>query len=280
MTIRLGLIGDNIATSRAPKLHRLCGRMCGVEVSYDLLIPKTEGLGFDELFQRCEAQGYNGINITLPYKIRVMPKLEFPDEMILQVGSSNTVVFGAAKPRGYNTDYTGFMAAYRNRFGATLPGSVAIAGAGGAGRAVAFALAKLGASEIRLYDGRREMCEALAASLTQTFPELAVHVCDSIGEAVAGSDGVANCTPLGMHGYPGTAIEASLLPGRRWAFDAVYTPMETEFLSSAKSAGLEILGGYELHFYQGILAFQHFTGLMPGDLQELRRSHLDDKVNG
>ena len=118
--------------------------MCGLEVAYDLLIPKAEGLEFDALFARCEAQGYNGLNITLPYKIRVMPKLEFPDATILQVGSSNTVVFGGARPLGYNTDYTGFMAAYRNRFAGTLPGSVAVAGAGGAGRAVAFALAKLG----------------------------------------------------------------------------------------------------------------------------------------
>jgi shikimate dehydrogenase len=68
MTIRLGLIGDNIRRSRSPRLHCLAGALCGVPVSYEPLIPADLGLGFDEVFESCAMQGFRGLNITYPYK--------------------------------------------------------------------------------------------------------------------------------------------------------------------------------------------------------------------
>jgi shikimate dehydrogenase len=90
-----------------------------------------------------------------------------------------------------------------------------------------------------------------------------VHVERDIAATLAGADGVINCTPVGMSGRPGSAIPAHLLGGRRWAFDAVYTPADTEFLRAARAAGLETLSGYELFFQQGIKAFELFTGRVP-----------------
>ena len=272
--IRLGLIGDNIKASRAPKLHRLCGQMCGVEVSYELLIPAEQRLEFDPLFERCRAGFYRGLNITLPYKVRVMPKLVINDPMVRQIGAVNTVVFEAGEAFAFNTDYTGFIAAWRSCFGTRLPGKVAMAGAGGAGKAVAFGCLALGAGEVRIFDKSSAVAEALAAGLVAAGSE--ASVANSIEEAVEGCDGIVNCTPLGMEGYGGTAVPARLLMGRRWVFDAVYTPMRTPFLTDAEAAGLDILGGYELHFYQGILAFEHFSGQRPGNLDKLRRLHLED----
>jgi shikimate dehydrogenase len=275
--IRLGLIGDNIKASRAPKLHRLCGRMCGVEVSYELLIPSEQGLGFDALFERCRASGYRGLNITLPYKVCVMPKLQVNDPLVRRIGAVNTVVFEAGGAFGFNTDYTGFIAAWRNSFGARSPGRVAIAGAGGAGKAVAFSLLALGAEEVRVFDFSRAMADKLAADLSASGKErFKASAADSIEDAVKECDGIVNCTPLGMDGYGGTAVPAHLCRGKSWVFDAVYTPMQTVFLADAKAAGLDILGGYELHFYQGIRAFEHFAGQCPGDLEALRRRHLDN----
>jgi shikimate dehydrogenase len=66
-----------------------------------------------------------------------------------------------------------------------------------------------------------------------------------------------------MSGRPGSAIPANLLGGQSWAFDAVYTPIETEFLRAARAAGLDTLSGYELFFQQGIKAFELFTGRVP-----------------
>lgn len=277
--IRLGLIGDNIKASRAPKLQRLCGEMCGIDVSYELLIPAEQGIDFDALFERCRADAFRGLNITLPYKVRVMPKLWIDDPLVRQIGAVNTVVFEAGAARGFNTDYTGFIAAWKNRFGEQLPGRVAIAGAGGAGKAVAFALLALGAEAVRIFDFSGAMADRLAADLSAAGEERFKAIASkSIEEAAAGCDGIVNCTPLGMVGYSGTAIPVPVLQEKSWAFDAVYTPMRTEFLTDAEAAGIDILGGYELHFYQGILAFEHFTGQRPDDLETLRRLHLDENV--
>ncbi len=266
--IKLGLIGDNIATSRAPKLHRLCGEMCGIGVSYDLLVPKEQGIDFDALFERCRAQGYRGLNITLPYKIRAVPKVSISDPMLRKLGAVNTVVFDADGAKGFNTDYTGFVAAWATQFGDMKPGAVALAGAGGAGRALAFGLLALGADDIRVFDKDGQKANTLVRDLGCGV------VCETIDDAMKEASGLANCTPAGMVGYGGTAFPAALLRGKEWVFDAVYQPLETPFIVDAMSAGLRVLGGYELHFYQGILAFELFTGRMPQDLSELRRRHL------
>lgn len=267
--IRLGLIGDNIRQSRAPRLHQLAGRLCRLEITYERMIPAELGADFDTVFEQC--RGYRGINITYPYKERVVAKLDVEDPLVRGMAACNTIVFGGAVPRGFNTDYTGFIDAFRHTFGETTdPGVVAIAGAGGVGKAVGFALGRLGASRLNLFDLDRPRAEALAAAVTATFDGLAVEIADSIEQAATGADGIVNCTPLGMAGHEGTAIPNSAIGGQHWAFDAVYTPVDTEFMLDARAAGLSVMSGYELFFYQGVNAFRIFTG-RDVDQQALRQ---------
>lgn len=259
-TIRLGLIGDNITRSRSPLLHELAGRLCGLDVTYDRLIPADLGEDFDTVFERCRSQGYRGINITYPYKEKVVARLAIHDPVVERMGACNTVVFDEKPPRGLNTDYTGFMDAFRGTFGALAPGVVAMAGAGGVGKAIGFALATLGATRLNLYDRDRSRAEALTASLADAFPGTTVELSTSIEAAARDANGLVNCTPLGMVGYDGTAIPRSVIGGRRWAFDAVYTPVETQFLDDARAAGVPVMSGYELFFFQGVNAFGIFAG--------------------
>lgn len=270
-TVRLGLIGDNIAASRAPLLHRLAGGLAGLDVTYDLLIPARLGLSFDAVLARCEREGYRGLNITYPYKEQVVPRLTVGDPDIRAIGACNTVLFGSGEARGDNTDFTGFVDAFRHSFGTAAPGVVAMAGAGGVGKAIAFGLARLGASELRLYDRDAEKAEALAASLAGSAMKVVVG--PSMEEAAGAADGLVNATPFGMEGIGGTAIPAPLVAGRRWAFDAVYTPVETPFVADARAAGLAVMSGYELFFFQGVNAFRIFTGHEP-DQQRLRAALL------
>ena len=258
--LRLGLIGDNIVRSRSPLLHKLAGKMCGIEVTYEALIPADLKLDFDAVFERCRRNGYRGINITYPYKERVVSKLAVENQTVQLIGACNTVVFDSPRPRGLNTDFSGFIDAFRGVFGLASPGVVAVIGAGGAGSAIAFALAQLGAKSMRLFDVNRASAERLARTIASTSKEIEVEVAMLIGDAVKGADGLVNCTPLGMIGHNGTAIPSGLIRSQRWAFDAVYTPVETEFLVNARAAGLSIMSGYELFLYQGINAFRIFTG--------------------
>ena len=265
--IRLGLIGDNIAASRAPDLHHAAARLCGIDVEYERLVPRDLGLDFEDIVARAKADGRRGLNITHPYKERVLPLVKIDDIDVRAIGACNTVLFGEPTV-GLNTDYTGYIDAFKERFGAMSPGTVAMAGSGGAGKAIAFALAKLGATSLVLFDVDPRKSHALAEAIQD---RLAVKVASSIEEACEGADGLVNCTPLGMVGYGGNAFDRIRIKGRAWICDAVYTPVETEFLKQGRSAGVEILSGYELFLYQGIHAFRLFTGHRV-DAGELRRA--------
>lgn len=259
-TIRLGLIGDNIAATRAPDLHHAAARICGVDVAYERLVPRALGLDFDAVFARARTEGLRGLNITHPYKERVLRFVTIEDPTVKAIGACNTVLFDESAT-GLNTDYTGYVAAFRGRFGTVPPGNVAMAGCGGAGKAVAFALAKLGAKSLTLFDIDDRKSRALAAALKQHEAGMIISVAPSLGAACDGADALVNCTPSGMTGYGGNAFAEIKLRSRRWVCDVVYTPIETDFLKHARAEGIDILSGYELFLYQGIHAFRHFTGL-------------------
>ena len=267
--IHLGLIGDNIAKSQSPRLHRLAGRQNGRTVVYDSLIPREIGMEFDPLFAHVAQSGFRGVNVTYPYKERAAAKVEIEDPLVRAIGAVNTVIFGTTPPKGYNTDYSGFIAAYRLVRGAEAPGPTLMIGAGGVGKAVAFGLIALGATEIRIVDRDLPKAEALAEALTAAAPGLVTRTGTEAEALATGVTGLINCTPVGMVGYDGTPLAANAMAGAEWAFDAVYTPVDTQFLKDAEAAGLRIISGYELFFGQGVDAWRIFTGL-PLDSKQLR----------
>lgn len=258
--IRLGLIGDHIAASRAPRLYAIAARMRRVEITYDLLVPAELGVGFDTLFERCAAGGYDGINITYPYKERAAARVAMESPFVRAIGAVNTIVFAPDGPRGFNTDHTGFITAWRTRFEPARPGVVCQVGAGGVGRAVACGLAELGATAIRLFDLDRARAESLAAALRAARPGIEVTVFADREEAACGARGIVNCSPVGMVGHGGSPVPIGLMEGAEWAFDAVYTPVDTRFLADAAAAGLATLSGYELFFEQGQDCIEIFLG--------------------
>lgn len=258
--LRLGLIGDNIARSRSPLLHRLAGKQTGIDVTYDRMIPKDMGEDFDTVFDSCAGRGYRGINVTYPYKERAARKVAINDPLVRAIGAVNTVLFEPDGAKGQNTDYTGFIAAYRGVRGDAAPGTACLIGTGGVGRALAFALVALEADEIRLVDRDIAKAEALAAELRAVSGAPRIAVESDASKAALGATGVLNGTPVGMVGYGGTPLPASAMAGAAWAFDAVYTPVDTQFLQDAEAAGLKVISGYELFFYQGVHAWAHFAG--------------------
>lgn len=270
MSLKLGLIGDNIAASRSPRLHQLAGQQNALEVTYDRLVPRELGEDFEPLLASLPARGYRGTNVTYPYKERAAKRVTIDDPLVRAIGAVNTVIFDDGGPHGFNTDYSGFIAAYRQERGETPPGETLMIGTGGVGRAVAFGLIALGASGLRLVDRDRAKAEALAEDLRAAAPGLSVSVFDSAEQAAPGAQGLVNCTPVGMVGYPGTPLPAPAMQGADWAFDAVYTPVDTDFLKDAQAQGLAIISGWELFFFQGVHAWTLFANL-PLQADTLRR---------
>lgn len=272
-SIRLGLIGDNIAASRSPLLHVLAGRQNGCQVRYDRLVPREMGLDFEAVFDHARDSGYHGINVTYPYKERAIFRVVVEDPWVAAIGAINTVLFDRAQPRGFNTDHTGFVSAYFEARGRMPPGRVLLIGAGGVGRAIAFALLRLDCDEIAIADRDAAKAESLAEALRRAAPTVHIVTGPDAALLAEGAGGIVNATPIGMVGYPGTPLEKARMTGAVWAFDAVYTPVDTTFLTDAAQAGLTVISGYELFVRQGVDAWKLFTGL-PVDEAKLRTDLL------
>ncbi|MCY4333442.1 MAG: shikimate dehydrogenase [Litoreibacter sp.] len=258
--LKLGLIGDKIASSRAPALHRAAGTIAGYQVTYDLLIPQERGLPFEALFEWARDAAYHGLNITYPYKERVVEYVTIDGVELRALGAVNTVLFQPDGARGFNTDHDGFLYAFREALGDMHPGVICLIGCGGVGRAIGFALAGLGAAEIRCVDLDLSRAERLSDDLSRAFPLLRACPSRDAVTSAQGAQGVLNCTAVGMEGKGGPVLTSTQLDGADWAFDAVYTPMKTGFLREAAAAGVQIISGYKLFFWQGVYAWKLFSG--------------------
>ncbi|EDP67026.1 Shikimate 5-dehydrogenase [alpha proteobacterium BAL199] len=258
---RLGLIGDGIGRSSAPRLHELAGRIAGHSVSYVRFdLDGRQDTTFEDTLARCAADGLAGVNVTHPYKEKAARLVPIQDLRVQRIGAINTVLFREGRAvSGHNTDHSGFVAAYRRKMIDARPGSVALIGAGGVGRPIAVGLGELGAEEIRVYDIDAARATRLASDLTTDA--VPVRACVDIAEALDGCAGVVNATPIGMYRYPGNPVPDAIMGKPRWVFDAVYTPRDTEFIIEAGKRGAEVISGYELFFHQGVDAFRLFTGL-------------------
>jgi shikimate dehydrogenase len=135
-----------------------------------------------------------------------------------------------------------------------------VIGAGGVGKAIAFALAGLLVSELRIFDTDRAKAEHLAALLRG---HQGIRIADSIEDALRGAVGVVNGTPVGMLPSRATPVPEALLHRGLWVADAVYSPLWTPLLTAAKAKGAEVMTGRDLAIYQAADAFELFTGLKP-----------------
>lgn len=258
--IELGLVGTGIGRSLAPMLHETLGRLTDRPVRYtlhDLAPDRAPSLG--EFFAEQARRGVVGVNVTHPFKERALDVVTTIERDARTIGAINTVRFEPTGFRGYNTDHSGFLEAYRRKFGDAGPGVVAQLGAGGFGRAAAFAVSALGADAVRLHDVDRSRAEGLAADVA-AVTGVAVTVHTTGEDAVAGANGLMNATPVGMHHHPGLPVDPGALAGLHWVFDAVYTPLATDLLAAARVRGIPCLEGSELFFWQGVHAYEVFHG--------------------
>ncbi len=207
-----------------------------------------------------------GANVTVPHKQAVMALLDRIDEAALRVGAVNTIANRDGRLLGYNTDVAGFLRALRADLACEPRGQVVLLlGAGGAARAVAYALLREGARRLLIANRSRPRAVALASDLAEAAQDAALAVCEweaaALAEATGAADLVVNATTLGMQG----AVAESPLPADCFrpgmaAFDLVYNPPETPFLREARRGGARALGGLPMLVYQGADSFRLWTG--------------------
>jgi shikimate dehydrogenase len=259
-----GLIGAPIAHSASPAMHEQAADALGVRCHYHLIeVAGADREGLRGLLDGVRRLGFAGVNVTFPYKEAVVELLDELSPSGTAVGAVNAVVVRDNRLIGHNTDTTGFARAVKDLVTGS-PGSVAVIGAGGVGKAIAVALASLDVPEIRIFDTDPVKARNLAARL-QTKGK--VVVADSIADALRGAAGLVNATPVGMLPNLGTPVPDALLHDGLWVADAVYSPLWTPLLTAAKARGARVMTGRELAIYQAADAFELFTGLTPSVIE-------------
>lgn len=259
-----GLIGRGITRSRTPEMHMAeaaaqCLRGVYRIIDVDTLPEKEQNL--KAIVHAAEVTGFNGLNVTYPFKMEVIPLLDQLSPNAAAVGSVNTIVFRDGKRIGHNTDLWGFAESFRqNMIGVSLK-TVLLIGAGGAGVAVAHALADCGVQHLKIFDVDTVRVEQLARQVRSNRQGLTVEPVTTVDAAsCANLSGIVNASPVGMAKTPGTPFPLALLKPDMWVADIVYFPLETELLAGARRLGCRVLPGSGMAVLQAVRAFELFTG--------------------
>lgn len=251
--VLLGLLGAPIAHSAAPAMHEAAGDALGLRLQYRLIeIAGADAARLRALLDGVRDLGFAGINVTYPYKEAVVPLLDALASDAGSIGAVNTVVVRDGRLVGHNTDATGFRSALRETVGERPPGPVALVGAGGVGRAAAFALRDAGCT-VAIYDRDADRARALAEAVGG-------RACGSVEAALDGAAGLVNGTPVGMLPNRDSPVPVELLHAGLWVADAVYNPLVTPLLVLARRVGARCVTGQSLAIHQALDAFALFTG--------------------
>lgn len=257
----LGLIGAPIHHSAAPLMHEAAGESCHIRVHYQLIeVPGANRNMLQALLQSLRWMEFDGVNVTFPYKEAVVPLLDALDDAARTIGAVNTITVRNGQLTGHNTDTTGFERALIEAGLHPAAGPIALIGAGGVGRAIGFALARLGVPDLRIVDRDPLKAEALAADIR---PFCDAHASLNAVTACQDTVGMVNATPIGMLPDTGMPVPVEVLHSDRWVADVVYYPLLTPLLTAARAAGAKTVTGRTMTVHQAADAFTLFTGVQP-----------------
>ncbi len=238
---KMAVIGKDVSKSSSPKMHTFIMHKLGEECTYD-----TVSLTAEEFQRRAEGlfSEYDAFNVTIPYKLSILPYLSSVNGDAKTFGAVNTV--RSSDRSGYNTDGLGFMLMLRNNQIETQGKSALVLGTGGAGRSVVKKLLDGGAS-VSVFDLRKESALAVQAEFGK------VRVLDELQPERY--DMIVNVTGVGMHKTEGISpVGADVLQECDIAVDLIYVPEKSEFLRIAESLGKKIVNGKAMLFYQAYYA--------------------------
>ena len=269
---RAGVIGNPISHSLSPKLHGHWLRRYGIDGSYDALQVTEDSL--ERTLRSLPAQGYVGVNVTLPHKVAVLQIADQLTDRATLIGAANTLTFkDDGRIFADNTDGYGFLENLRQ--GApgwdAKSGPALVFGAGGAARAVIVSLIEAGVPEIILTNRTRPKAESLRADFGAR-----IRIVDWVqaGSVLSDAATVVNTTSLGMKGGQEFRVPLDGLRSGTVVTDIVYTPLRTKFLDVAAEKGCVTVDGLGMLLHQGVPGFERWFGKRPEVDADLRRAIL------
>ena len=246
---RFALFGERLGHSLSPQIHSIIARRLGIEATYVLREMPEQALQAELL---TAAESYKGINVTIPYKTKVMPFLDALAPEAAAMGAVNTISFAGGRMCGYNTDWLGFARLLGHNGLAVKGQTAAVLGIGGASRAVIYYLAKAGAKEIMLVSRNPQSLPQDVLALTRGAE---VTCMDYKGLRQRSGDLLINCTPVGM--YPQVAaapVDKDVVNAFAAVVDIIYNPAETLLLRYARELGKPAVNGLFMLTAQAVAA--------------------------
>jgi shikimate dehydrogenase len=256
---RACVIGWPVSHSLSPVIHGYWLEEHGLEGEY--VKAAVEPKDFEGFLTSLAARGFCGANITVPHKIEAYRLCELRDGAAEAIGAVNTVWLDAGRLAGSNTDAYGFTANLDSESPGwdRCGGPAVVVGAGGAARAIVWALIQRGFEDVRIVNrtGRR------AAELAASFPPARAFGFESLARVLEGAGLVVNTSTLGMAGAPALDIDLSAIGLNATVSDIVYHPLETDLLRQAKEGGWKTVDGLGMLLHQAVPGFEKWFGLRP-----------------
>ncbi|RNJ25826.1 shikimate dehydrogenase [Halosegnis longus] len=246
-----GLLGNPVEHSLSPPMHEAAYAERDLDARYVTFEPTTETL--PQALDGADALNIRGLNVTIPFKQQAHDLVE-PDDLAARIGAVNTLDFSGETVTGHNTDAAGAVRALGHH-DVDLSGTAVVVGAGGAGRAVAFGLADAGMN-VEIANRTVETARELAAEI----PRASGHGLPDLPRLIEEASVLVNCTSVGMDDREQTIVPGDALHADLAVLDAVYTPLDTRLLREADAAGATTVDGAWMLLFQGVEAFELWTG--------------------
>lgn len=254
---RAAVIGYPLAQTLSPRLHGRWLSDLGIDGAYSAIPVAPEFL--EKTVYDLKNQGFAGVNVTIPHKETVIKFCDSISQDAQKIGAVNTILFHQSGIiEGHNHDAYGFITHARKTIPNLDLSCVLVLGAGGAARAILYALQKAGAGDIYLSNRNLERAESLA----EEFPVLVIEW-DDKESILPRVTLLVNATPCGMLGQPPLDIDIKGLTDDAVVYDIVYKPLMTDLLCAAQVRNIRIITGLGMLIHQAAPAFQSFFGRMP-----------------
>ncbi len=257
---KAAVIGWPIKQSKSPLIHGYWIDLYGINGSYEpiALSPDDFKSGIFELM----TQGYQGCNVTIPHKEAALNIANSISERAKAIGAANTLVFKDGQIFADNTDGIGFI----NNLKQGAPnwnaksGAALVLGAGGAARAIIYALLQEGAPKVivanRTFEKAKQLAEFFGGKVT------AISM-NKIPDIFRNTQTLVNTTSLGMIGQPAFVVDLATLPKTALVTDIVYNPLITPMLKQAQGLGLNTVDGLGMLLHQAVPGFEAWFGVRP-----------------
>ena len=275
-----GIIGNPVAHSLSPVMQNAAFKALDVNAVYKLfpLVDQEELKIFMEDLKE-DNNPIFGLNVTVPYKEDILPYLDSIDPLAEKIGAVNTLVIDhQRKIRGFNTDGPGFLS-HLTELNFDLTGKrVAILGAGGTARAIISVLCLIpkGPERISLYNRTRGNAEVLVEEIGKKIDIHKVTIVDEPEDLnIELADLLINTTNVGMKANDPLLIDPGSLHKDMLVYDVIYAPKETKLLAQARLKGAKTANGLGMLFYQGTLAFWHWSDVeLDEEIKNIMRKSL------